>query len=109
MTHAFKTVCGLALGSSHLLMLRRVGTPYIGGSKSSYNRFFSLNIQVFPFLFCSIVEVFTLVLDHPFGPFDPDFKGSCARFLSNFDENVAHGPFDGLQVRDPRSDRFFLR
>jgi hypothetical protein len=72
----------------------------IGGSKSSYNRFLSLNIQVFPFLFCSIVEVFTLVLDHPFGPFDPDFKGSCAGFLSNFDENVPHRAFEGLQVRD---------
>jgi hypothetical protein len=59
-----------------------------------------LNIQVFPFPFCSIEEVFTFVLDRPFGPFDPDLKGSCAGFLSNFDDNVAHRAFEGLQVRD---------
>jgi hypothetical protein len=53
--------------------------------------------------------MFTLVLDHPFGPFDPDFKGSCAGFLSNFDENVGPGAFEGLQIPDPRSDKFFLR
>jgi hypothetical protein len=68
-----------------------------------------LNIQAFPVLFCSIVKVFSLVLDHPFDLFDPDFKGSGAGFVSNFDGNVAHRPFDGLQLRDPRSDRFFLR
>jgi hypothetical protein len=55
-----------------------------------------------------------LVLSHPFGAFDPDLKGSCARFLSDFDENAADrnilgspGPRSQIQQTERLKSDFF--
>jgi hypothetical protein len=62
-------------------------------SKRLYHRVFSLNFQVFSFIFHLLMEVCSFVFYHSLEPVDPCFEDSHEGFLSDFVENVGDRAF----------------